>query len=41
MAIEALDVFSIVCVMILGVYTGVWQLRGLGGFLLEWAGSKM
>ena len=29
------------CVMILRVYTGVWQLRGLGWFLVEWAGSKM
>jgi hypothetical protein len=38
---EAPDVFSIVFVMILRVYTGVWQLRGLGGFSLEWAGSKM
>ena len=31
--------FSIACVMILRVYKGVWQLRGLGWFLLDWAGN--
>ena len=32
---------QIACVMILRLYTGVWQLCGLGWFLLDWAGSKM